>query len=238
MFIEAAPSTGPRSMPGLARNAMIAGSVILLHVVALWALQSGLLRRAVEIFVPVQILSEIVEQPRPVVPPPPPLPPPPMVTKQVAVKTKMSTPPPPPQPQAVLNPDPAPNAPAGVTTAPVQLSPIVAPAAIAETPAAPTARPAPPKIELPSSDAEYLQNPKSAYPPISRRLGEQGTVLIQVLIGIDGNAQRAEIRKSSGFIRLDQAALSTVLTWRYVPGKRAGVPEAMWFTVPITFALE
>ena len=73
---------------------------------------------------------------------------------------------------------------------------------------------------------------------MSRRLGEQGTVLIQVMIGIDGNAQKAEIKKTSGFARLDQAALTTVLKWRYVPGKRAGVPQAMWFTVPIAFALE
>ena len=73
---------------------------------------------------------------------------------------------------------------------------------------------------------------------MSRRLGEQGTVLVRVLIGADGNAQRAEIGKSSGFARLDQAALTTVLKWRYVPGKRAGVAEAMWFTVPIAFVLE
>jgi periplasmic protein TonB len=43
---------------------------------------------------------------------------------------------------------------------------------------------------------------------------------------------------SSGFQRLDDTAVQTVLRWRYVPGKRAGVPEAMWFNVPITFVLE
>ena len=73
---------------------------------------------------------------------------------------------------------------------------------------------------------------------MSRRLGEQGTVLVQVLIGTDGNAQKSEIRKSSGFSRLDHAALTTALKWRYIPGKRAGVAEAMWFTVPIAFVLE
>ena len=35
-----------------------------------------------------------------------------------------------------------------------------------------------------------------------------------------------------------QAALATVQRWRYVPGKRAGVPEAMWFNVPIRFVLD
>jgi len=93
-------------------------------------------------------------------------------------------------------------------------------------------------VELPSSDAQYLQNPKPAYPAISKRLGEQGKVVVRVLIGADGTAQKAEIRQSSGYERLDQAALNTVLAWRYVPGKRGGVPEAMWFNVPINFVLE
>jgi protein TonB len=91
---------------------------------------------------------------------------------------------------------------------------------------------------LPSTSAEYLQNPPPTYPPTSRRLGEQGTVIVRVLIGADGLAQEAELRKSSGFDRLDRAALETVRKWRYVPGKRGGVPEAMWFNVPINFVLE
>ena len=73
---------------------------------------------------------------------------------------------------------------------------------------------------------------------MSKRLNEQGTVLVRVLIGVDGTAQRAEIQQSSSFDRLDQAALATVLKWRYVPGKRAGKPEAMWFTVPIAWVLQ
>jgi protein TonB len=59
-----------------------------------------------------------------------------------------------------------------------------------------------------------------------------------VLIGVDGLAQNSEIQQSSGFDRLDQAALTTVMRWRFVPGKRNGLPEAMWFNVPINFVLE
>jgi len=95
-----------------------------------------------------------------------------------------------------------------------------------------------PRVELPSSQADGLNNPKPAYPLLSRRLGEQGQVIVRVLIATDGTAQRAELRQSSGSERLDQAALSTVLKWRYVPGRRGGVPEAMWFNVPINFVLE
>lgn len=105
--------------------------------------------------------------------------------------------------------------------------------------AAPTASAAPPAaFELPSADARYLQNPKPRYPPISHRLGEQGTVLVQVLVSEAGLAQDAQVKASSGFYRLDNAAVTTVLTWRFVPGKRAGVPQAMWFIVPITFGIQ
>lgn len=61
---------------------------------------------------------------------------------------------------------------------------------------------------------------------------------MRVLIGPDGIAKEAELRQSSGYDRLDRAAIETVRKWRYVPGKRNGVPEAMWFNVPINFILE
>lgn len=93
-------------------------------------------------------------------------------------------------------------------------------------------------VVLPSSDADYLHNPPPAYPRMSRRLGEQGTVLVRVLISTEGRAEKAEIRSSSGYPRLDEAALETVQRWRYVPGQRAGKPEAMWFSVPIRFVLD
>ncbi len=55
----------PPSALGLSRNAVIAGSVVLFHAAALWALQSGLLRRAAEVVIPVEILSEFIEPPKP-----------------------------------------------------------------------------------------------------------------------------------------------------------------------------
>jgi protein TonB len=213
------------------RNLFIVGGVVLFHVVTLWALQSGLLQRVALVLVPVALLSEWVEPPRPKVEPPPPparsAPPP-----AVAAPRKSQTLPPPPMPQAIADPTPAAQAPTGVLAPAAPLPPITAPVAATPAPAAPA------KVELPSSDADYLQNPKPAYPAISRRLGEQGRVVVRVLIGVDGSAQRAEIRQSSGFERLDLAALATVQRWRYVPGKRGGVAEAMWFNVPINFVLE
>ncbi|MES2939869.1 MAG: energy transducer TonB [Pseudomonadota bacterium] len=226
------PSPGP-SNPSR-RNVAIAGGVVLFHVAALWALQTGLLRRAVEVVIPIALMSEIVTPPTPKVEPPPPAPPPPEPVKQPPKKAVL-----PPAPQPVARPDTPPSPRAVTATAEPQppAPPIAAPVAPAPSPA-PPAPPAPPKVELPSTSADYLQNPKPAYPPMSKRLGEQGKVVLRVLIGTDGTAQQAEIKRSSGFERLDQAGLDTVKKWRYVPGKRNGVPEAMWFDVPINFVLE
>ena len=74
---------------------------------------------------------------------------------------------------------------------------------------------------------------------MSKRLGEQGRVTLRVLIGADGSAKDAQVQKSSGYERLDQVALETVRNqWRFVPGKRNGVPEDMWFEVPVNFVLD
>jgi protein TonB len=226
------------------RRQVVVAAVLLLHLLALWALQVGLLRRAAEVVLPVALLSDIVTPPQPKVEPPPPPPPrPPPQAKR---------PPEPPKPQAaaqpVALPDPTPPPPTAITgavnpptpppsvTAPVVANAPMAPPAPPAPP--PTPAPAPPKLELPSTNADYLQNPPPNYPPMSRRMGEQGRVQVRVLIGIDGLPKKGEIAKSSGFERLDQAALDAVLKWRYVPGKRGGVPEEMAFIVPINFELK
>jgi periplasmic protein TonB len=144
-----------------------------------------------------------------------------------------------PKPSAVTQaePSPLPASATSVTPAAASGTTAAAPAASA-TAATGTASPSPARVELPSASADYLNNPKPAYPPLSRRLREEGKVVLRVLIGTDGTAEQAEIRSSSGYERLDQAALQTVLRWRYVPARRNGVPEAMWFNVPINFVLE
>ncbi len=213
------------------RRLLIVAAVIGLHIAGLWALQTGLLRRAVELVVPVQVIADLIELPQPKVEPTPPPPAPQPTPKPQPVVRQTPRPQPTPLPVAVADPAPsdhAPIVPAPVPPAPAEPSP---------APARPV-EPAVPAVQLPSSTADYLNNPAPAYPPLSRRLGEQGRVVVRVLIGTDGTASQAEIRSSSGFERLDQAALQTVLKWRYVPGKRAGVPEAMWFNVPINFVLE
>ncbi|MFW5332372.1 energy transducer TonB [Hydrogenophaga sp. ZJX-1] len=213
------------------RRLFIVIAVVGFHVLGLWALQTGLLRRAVELVVPVQVMAEFIELPQPQVTPTPPPPQP----RPTAVPKKVTPPAPKPAPQpvAMVDPTPSPTAATGTTEPQPPAPPPQTPMVVAEP-----APPAPPKVELPSSSADYLNNAPPPYPPLSKRLGEQGKVIVRAFIEVNGTASKAEIRTSSGYERLDQTALQTVLKWRYIPGKRAGVPEAMWFNIPINFVLE
>jgi len=219
----------PPSVLGLSRNVVIAGGVILFHAAALWALQSGLLRRAAEVVIPVEILGQFVEPPKPKADPPPPPPPPPQPKAKA---------PPPPRPQAIREPKPtpAPQAPVGTTEPPPPATP-PAPPAPPTPPAPPPAPPAPPAVQMPSSNADYLQNPKATYPAMSKRLGEQGKVIVRVLVGVDGLPKSAEVKKSSGFDRLDEAAVEYIMKCRFVPGKINGVVQAMSYDAPVNYVL-
>lgn len=225
----------------ISRNAAIALAVVLLHVGFVWGLQSGLLMRAVEVVIPVELMSQIIEPQAPKLAPPPtppaPPPAPPSAQKKAVAKAPSVASP---LPAAIADPGPAPNAPTGTAAPQPAATPTPAPTSepVTGAPTAPIAPAAPPAVQLPSSNADYLQNPSPPYPAISRRLNEQGKTILRVLIGADGQPQRAEVSKSSGFDRLDQAAVNTVMRWRFVPGKRGGVAEAMWFNVPINWVLE
>jgi protein TonB len=77
-----------------------------------------------------------------------------------------------------------------------------------------------------------------SYPPTSKRLGEQGTVIVKAFVETNDSSSKVEILQSSGYLRLDQAATTTVRCWRYMPGKVSGVPTAMWLNLPVSFRLE
>lgn len=224
-----------QDIPFYRKPIAIAGAVALLHVGGLAALQSGLLVRAYELVVPAEMISQIIEPPQPeVAPPPPPAPPP-----TPAPRSKQEILPPAPQPLAIADPTPAPNAPQVTAAPPAPLPPIASPVAAAPSPApAQSAAPPAPKVELPRSDADYLNNPSPPYPPVSRRMGEQGRVMVRVCVDEKGLPQKAEVQKSSSHERLDSTAVATVLRWRFKPGTRGGVPEALCVNVPIDFKLD
>ena len=248
----------PEPMNRYTRHSAAFAAVISLHLVVLWAIHSGLQTRPHEVIVPVQMLAEVIEAPQPLAltpamqTPQPKLQP---VVRPTPRPVQTPRPVPAPKPASAIAPDPTP-VPVAVDPTPMPLTSSTpgAPTASQNTSASPAAAVAaatiptpaavvpalrvPVTVELPSSDAQYLQNPKPLYPAISRRLSEQGTVLVQVVVTDKGYAQDAQIKKSSGFFRLDNAALEAISRWRFVPGKRGGVPETMAFTVPITFGLQ
>jgi protein TonB len=87
-------------------------------------------------------------------------------------------------------------------------------------------------------DAAYLNNPRPDYPNLSRRLGEQGKVLLRVRVGSDGQALAVNVEKSSEFSRLDDAALRVVGRWRFIPARRGNEAIETSVIVPIVFQLE
>ena len=152
----------------------------------------------------------------------------------------------PPQARAQPQPSRTPN-PAPVAKAP---APVVLPASASSTDAAtvapptesappsPAPAPEPAPIVPPSFSAAYLENPPPTYPPVSRKLGEVGRVLLRVRVSIDGRAEAVELATSSGSDRLDKAALDAVRRWRFVPARQAGVPVEAWVKVPLSFNLD
>lgn len=92
-------------------------------------------------------------------------------------------------------------------------------------------------VTPPQKDANPLNNPAPAYPNLSRRLGEQGTVLLEILILADGSVGEVRIKESSGHKRLDETAAKAVKRWRYTPAKRAGIAIEYWYLQPVDFSL-
>ena len=255
-FTAHRPDLAPGPTGRQRRLASVLAAVLALHALGLWALLAGQ-SDPPELPVPGEVVITALLLPEPATAPAAPAWP-------AAAKPQPARPqakPVPPTAQSLPTPS-AParsQSPAALPAAVPAQAPSSQPPAGASTPAAPAsqasaataspaagsaaattaaASPVPARVELPSSSADYLNNPRPAYPPLSKRLGEEGKVVLRVLIEADGSASKAEIRSSSGYDRLDQAALQTVLRWRYLPGKRGGVAEAMWFNVPINFVLE
>lgn len=223
------------------RTWRVTGAVMLGHVGVAWLLSSGVLTSVVPTSEPDNVIMASVVMDAPAPPAPIPAPAKPAIQPQTKPEPK-------PQPQAKpVSPQVQP-APVLSPTAPSDAAPIVPSAAPAPAPATPAVSPAGNQrpaanataaaVVLPSTSADYLNNPAPPYPRQSKRLGEEGTVVIRVLITAEGRAEKAEIRTSSGYARLDDTALTTVKAWRFVPGKRNGLPEAMWFNVPIRFVLD
>lgn len=168
-----------------------------------------------------------VEPPKPL----PQTPKPPVQPKRPAVRP---APAPKPAPVLAARPD---NAPAAST---FTVPPQPAPAPRQEAPAVqPSAPPAAAPVATPARfDADYLQNPAPAYPSVSKRMREEGTVQLLVRVSAGGTAERVEVKQTSGSPRLDEAAVKTVQQWRFVAARVGNETVAATVVVPIVFRLD
>ena len=153
--------------------------------------------------------------------------------------------PPPPEPLPEPMPQPIP---------PVMVEPLPAPVPKPATKALPARRAAPPvqPANSPKGAAatagprgvrtnakpNYLSNPPPAYPLASKAAQEEGVVLLSVEVNAQGRPASVRVRRSSGFSRLDEAALRAVRGWRFSPARVGGIAISSEVEVPVRFQLD
>lgn len=161
--------------------------------------------------------------------------------------------PPAPQ-QAAPKPAPKPPEPKPLPKAPprqlVAQAPVLSPAEPVAPPAPelPVVAPAPaaPAMPLPAGPVALggelsvvcPERRAPVYPPMSRRLGESGKVVLRVTLNAQGRVAKATVNQSSGFNRLDEAALAAVREWRCTPAQRNGQAVEATALQPFNFVLE
>lgn len=208
--------------PGQRRAAVAA--IVALHAAVAWGLmQVREVREAVTQAAP--LFFDLVAPPAPPAPPVPP-PPAPRPPPKIAPPARLVAAPPSPAPAPFVAPPPEgvePPAPVAVETPPA--------------PPVPPAPPPPPKI-IPASAVQYLEPPVPEYPRASRRAGESGRVTVRVYIDEAGLPRQLQVSRSSGFPRLDEAALAAVRAARFKPYTEDGRPTAGWASIPLAFDLE
>lgn len=217
-YLQAPPK---RKLLGLA-------GVVVLHALLFWAVQAGLTRTVIQ-KMPTVVQALLLEEIKPSLPPLPSPPPEPTPTKTPPPQTPLPTFVPPAVTAAVSAP---PNAIAAVSPAPApaETTPSAAPAASP----APVAR-APVRT---AAGVNMAQCQKPEYPSASRRMEEEGTVTLRFLVDTDGKVIQAEIEKSSGYKRLDEAARAGLSKCQFKPAMADGKAEQAWASIKYTWRLE
>jgi protein TonB len=199
-------------------NAVIIG-VVALHILAGWGLlQIKAVRDAVAAAAP--MMFEMVREPAPIPPAPPPQLKP--IAKVVPPTALMATPTPSSSSFVVELPEPD-------TPKPAEPVALQAPPAPAATP--------PPKM-IPASAIQYRVQPQMEYPRASRPFRESGRVTTRVYVDATGMPRTVLISQSSGFPRLDAAAIQAVNKARFKPYTENGEATAGWALITLNFELE
>ena len=200
------------SQNGVPKRLIGFGFVVLFHIALIYALASGLGSQMVEVLrgpIETKIIQE-VKQKKEIPPPPPP----------------KFVPPPPyvPPPQVTIQ-------------LPAATSSATAITEVTHQKAAP--KPAPPPVIVAARSDPRHPNSRPPYPPTSRRLEEEGTVILNLYVLPNGRVGSGKILRSSGSERLDQAALNEALrNWHFLPATENGRPIASWHPIAVTFRLE
>lgn len=206
--------------------------VVMLHLAVFFAWMSLPTSTPVEREMEVTVATVIAPavQPEVMPTPPPPQPAPAPVPRKVAPEPK----PAPVEPVA----QPREEAPVEQASAP-EPEPVAAPAPAPVVAAAPVIAPSAPVIPdvEPDYKASYLNNPRPPYPFAARRMGLQGKVVLNVEVLAEGLCGQVSVHQSSGHEMLDNAALQTVKTWKFVPARQGGNAVTKWFKIPIQFSL-
>lgn len=215
---------------GFPRSGSLA-TVVLAHIVLFYLLQNGLSREAAPHAQPREVVVSFIT-PRPPAPQPAPQPAAPRTVP--VVKKQIAPPRPAPQP---VNPAPSQNT---ITAAPPEPAPAAPPAPPLPAPTHPSAPATPPAPSVPqtiTSGIEYVQPPQPEYPPVSKRMGEEGKAVVRVLVNEKGRPEQAEVQRTSGSARLDEAARLAVLRAVFKPFMENGKAVAAYAIVPIRFQL-
>lgn len=199
------------------------GVVIALHLLAGWALWKMVIHPVMQPERVVQV--NWVSTPQPVVEPPKPTPPKPQ-PKQ------------PPKPAAVIAAQPTPQAAPTAMVVPPEPSPTPAVESPTPAPAAAPAPPAPQPRTVSISELGLRVPAKPEWPRLSIKLGEQGRVLVRILVNEQGKVAQAFVHQSSGFERLDRAALRAVERAELNPYMEGGRAVPAWAIYPVEFKLE
>ena len=119
----------------------------------------------------------------------------------------------------------------------VQFEEAVTPPSDVPVPASATAISGSQQQGAPAQDLKTSNRVDPIYPPASRRAGEQGTVRLKVLVDTSGRASNVAVTQTSGFPRLDQAAVEAVRKWRFVAATDGTNKIQAYTQVAVTFKL-
>ena len=90
----------------------------------------------------------------------------------------------------------------------------------------------PPKLENPGEIRRLLER---GYPAQLRDAGIEGTVILWIFVDEQGSVQKTEVKESSGYEVMDEAALSTAEKMRFAPAMNRDKATPVWLAQPITF---